>query len=278
MKEMIINTLYKSEKKSKKDPNNNRAITMSSVFLKLFKRVIVDQLKTDNKLMINKLQGGFQEKMGCIMTSFAFRECLHFSKENHSKLYVCFLDSRQAFDRVWHDGLFYKLWQLGVNKVLYKSILSMYDGIKSKVRFRDHISDWVHILQGTKQGGVSSPLLYLVYINALLEELESSKLGFCVSDIKTCSPTVADDMVLISFSKNGLQNMLDICYRYSCKWRYEYNPNKCGVIVFNESKADFTKCNRKWSLGPNNIKEMESYTHLGIEYCRSVSIEHNVTN
>ena len=85
-------------------------------------------------------------------------------------------------------------------------------------------------------------------------------------------------MVLISFSKNGLQNMIDICYRYSCKWRYEYNPNKCGVIVFNESKADFTKCNRKWSLGPNNIKEMESYTHLGIEYCRSVSIEHNVTN
>ena len=130
MKEGIIITLHKGGKKSKKDPNNYRAITLSSVFLKLFEKVIVDQLKTDNKLMINKLQGGFQEKMGCIMTSFAFRECLHFSKENHSKLYVCFLDSRQAFDRVWHDGLFYKLWQLGVNKAIYKSILSMYAGIK----------------------------------------------------------------------------------------------------------------------------------------------------
>ena len=216
--------------------------------------------------------------MGCLMTSFAFRECLHFSNENNSKLYVCFLDSRQAFDRVWHDGLFYKLWQLGVNTNIYKSILRMYDGLKSKVRFRGHISDWVHILQGTKQGGVSSHLLYLVYINALIEELQSSGLGFCVSNISAWSPTVADDMVLISFSKIGLQNMMDICYRYSCKWRYEYNPNKCGIIVFSESKADYIKCNRKWSLGSNVIKEVESYTHLGIEYCRSLSIEHNVTN
>ena len=145
MKEGIIITLHKGGKKNKTDPNNYRAITLSSVFLKLFEKVIVDQLNIDNKIKINKLQGGFQEKMGCLMTSFAFRECLHFSNENNSKLYVCFLDSRQAFDRVWHDGLFYKLWQLGVNTNIYKSILSMYDGIKSKVRFRDHVSDWVHI-------------------------------------------------------------------------------------------------------------------------------------
>ena len=72
-------------------------------------------------------------------------------------------------------------------------------------------------------------------------------LGFCVSNISACSPTVAYDMVLILFYMIELQNMMDtcICYRYSCKWRYKYNPNKCGVIVFNEVKADYIKCNRK---------------------------------
>ncbi|KAH3885146.1 hypothetical protein DPMN_009136 [Dreissena polymorpha] len=58
---------------------------------------------------INIQQGGFQESLGCLMTSFMLRESVYFAREHGSKLYVCYLDGRQAFDKVWHDGLFYKL-------------------------------------------------------------------------------------------------------------------------------------------------------------------------
>ncbi|KAH3887776.1 hypothetical protein DPMN_011795 [Dreissena polymorpha] len=43
------------------------------------------------------------------MTSFSLSECLYYAKELKSSVYLCFLDARQAFDRVWHDGLFHKL-------------------------------------------------------------------------------------------------------------------------------------------------------------------------
>ena len=46
------------------------------------------------------------------MTSFLLRESIFYAKENGSKLYVCFLDVKKAFDCVWHDGLFYKLYNL----------------------------------------------------------------------------------------------------------------------------------------------------------------------
>ncbi|KAH3701140.1 hypothetical protein DPMN_076124 [Dreissena polymorpha] len=59
-----------------------------------------------------RLQGGFQDGLGCIMTSFSLRECLNYSREHSSPVYMCFLDARQAFARVWHDGLFYKLSSL----------------------------------------------------------------------------------------------------------------------------------------------------------------------
>lgn len=65
---------------------------------------------------LNIQQGGFQEKLGCVMTSFVLRECIHFSRENSSPLYVCYLDGKQAFDNVWHDGLFYKLIELNVDE------------------------------------------------------------------------------------------------------------------------------------------------------------------
>ena len=77
-----------------------------------------------------------------------------------------------------------------------------------------------------------------------------------------CSPTVADDMLLMALSKLGLDELMRI-FLYSCKWRYEYGTPKCSVIVFNESKCQFQKSDRHWYLGPYSIKEEETYKYLG---------------
>ena len=53
--------------------------------------------------------------MGYNMTSFLLQESVHYAKEKNIKLYVCFLDVIQAFDNVWHDGLFLKLDELGID-------------------------------------------------------------------------------------------------------------------------------------------------------------------
>ena len=51
------------------------------------------------------------------MTSLMFREYCLFAKENHSKLYVRFLDVQKAFDKIWHNGLFLKLYEKGVQSI-----------------------------------------------------------------------------------------------------------------------------------------------------------------
>ena len=70
--------------------------------------------------------------------------------------------------------------------------------------------------------------------------------------------------------------MLQICNNYSCKWRFEYNASKCAVIVFNESKNDYSKQNRKWQMGNNLIMEGINYTHLGIILNKYFNINDNV--
>ena len=105
------------------------------------------------------------------------RESIYFAKENGSRLYVCFLDVRKAFDCVWHDGLFYKLYKCGVNKSIFKILQNLYTGMSSCVRHQGCKSDWFPILPRTRQGGVISPLLYLIFLNDLLYELEASGLG-----------------------------------------------------------------------------------------------------
>ena len=83
-----------------------------------------------------------------------------------------------------------------------------------------------------------------VYISCLYRWSNIAKKsghGLSLYGLNMSCPTVADDMVLISLSMNGLQQMLNLCHAYACKWRFEYNPLKCGVIVFNEmSTKQFT--------------------------------------
>ena len=101
---------------------------------------------------LNAQQGGFQDNLGCIITSFIVRESMFYAKENNSAVYVCFLDGKQAFDRVWHCGLFYKSGEK-VDGTSLSAFMEMYSNMTSVVRNRGHSSAPIPILQGTRQGG-----------------------------------------------------------------------------------------------------------------------------
>ena len=81
-------------------------------------------------------------------------------------------------------------------------------------------------------------------------------------DMNLASPTVADDMILISFSAVGLNCMLDICYNYAMKWKFSYNANKCSVMTFNglNHSPRFG-----FNIGDSDVPVDKFYTHLGIK-------------
>ena len=81
MKEGIIITLHKGGKKSKTDPNNYRAITLSSAILKLFEKLLLGKVKAAITKSINCIQGGFRPQVGCNMSSLMIKECILYAKK-----------------------------------------------------------------------------------------------------------------------------------------------------------------------------------------------------
>ena len=149
MKSGIIITLFKGGNKVRNDPNSYRAITLSSVFVRLYEAVLLLKIKNNTNLTVNRLQGGFHKRLGCLMTSLSLQEGTLYGKENNSKVYVCSLDARQAFDRVWHDGLFLKLYNLNINTEVFKAFYNLYTDVHSKVKYNGHYSKVFSVLQGT---------------------------------------------------------------------------------------------------------------------------------
>ena len=203
LKKGVIVTLFKGGHKRKDNPDNYRAITLSSVVLKLLVKILLTRIQLFDVINppIHPMQGGLKKQQGCLMTSFLVKESLEFAREKGSKVYACFLDVKKAFDQVWHDGLFYKLNKSGVKNVLLKLIINLYTGMESCVKSQSYKSEWFPVLQGTRQGGVLSPFLYLIYDNDLIWELENSRLGLYIFNINCGNPAVADDKLVLSLSK-----------------------------------------------------------------------------
>ena len=122
---------------------------------------------------------------------------------------------------------------------------------------------------GIHQGGFLSLIKYIVYINAMITELEVSGLCCAIQGIPSTPPGYADDVATACLSKNKLDKVLDLVDQYGKKWRFKFNAKKSAVLVYGEDKeqnAENAKY-RVFKLGRDKVPEKISYDHVGVKAC-----------
>jgi len=185
-------------------------------------------------------------------------------KKEKKPLYCCFVDFSKAFDTVWRDGLYLKLYQMNISSKIINIVNSMYSNVSSKIKINGHLSKLINIGKGTRQGCNLSPTLFKIYLNDLPKLLSSNK----------CDPVLlydefvnllmfADDIVLLSSSSRGLKNFLTILKNYCAKWKLYINVKKTKIMIFNK------KSNESFYFGNQKIDHCETYSYLGILIHRS---------
>ncbi|GFX28311.1 RNA-directed DNA polymerase from mobile element jockey [Trichonephila clavipes] len=237
---------------------NYRPISLLNTTAKIFERIILNRIKTHCKAIycIPPEQCGFREGHSTLHQLIRVTNIIN--EGFASKLYTVgvFLDVKRAFDKMWHDGLTYKMIKLKFPAYLIKIIYNYLHNRTFRVRVNNTFSETGFCQSGTPQGSVLSPYLYNIFTYDFPEH----------HTISTC--LFADDSaaltqgVNLKYTIKTMQHFLVKLEKWLTDWRIAINVEKTQAIFF-----------RKWgvidpqtelTLFDDNIQWVPVVRYLGL--------------
>ena len=239
--------------------DNFRAITLSSMLCKLVDVIVLT--KENVNLVTSNLQFSFKTGASTTLCTGMIQETISYYINNDSNVYGLMLDASKAFDCVNYCKLFRILLERNICPLYCRLLLNMYISQKLRIRWESTHSSYFNVTNGVKQGGVISPILFCVYMDGLLIELEKSNVGCYMGGVFSGAFGYADDLKLLTPSVYAMRKMAEICEIYAAKYDVIFNGKKSQLMIY--------KCKRARPPDPgiliNNVKvpRFNEVIHLG---------------
>ena len=217
-KEADVVGLFK--KGSKKDALNYRPVSLTSVVCKIYEKFLHRHILRFVEEDINSSQHGFVHGKSCFSNLLESVQEILSHLEDGNPVDVFYMDFWKAFDSVPHFRLLTKMENMGINGNTLKIVRDFLSGRTIRVCVGRNKSEVRFVISGVPQGSVLGPLLFVIFIDDLVECL------------KGCSKLFADDLKLIVNANNKTDTELDISALRSWEllWLLKFNPEKCKVL------------------------------------------------
>ena len=259
--ESYIIPIHKSGDKT--DFNNYRGIALMSCLAKVFSALLNVRLCNIMTHKYNPSQFGFRENHRTSDSLFILKSLTNkYLHKNKGKIFICFVDFQKAFDSLWRLGLLYKLFNMGIGKTMFNIIKSQFNCTQSSFKYKNLFSKFFSIDKGVRQGDAKSPTLFNIFINDISQIFIHRNCNpVKLIDSYIGSLLFADDLIILSESKTGLQNSLDNLSEYCNNWQLTVNVKKTKTMVFQNNPP---KTNNNFiKYKGNYLENVNTYKFLG---------------
>ena len=156
--------------------NNYRPVSLLFCTSKILEcivfKTVFNYLRDNN--ILSSHQSGFQSGDSTVnqvaYLYHVFSHALDRKKDDR----IVFCDISKAFDRVWHEGLLFKLERIGIGGNLLNFVKHYLSNHTRSIIVDGQSSEIGHIKAGVHQGAVFGPLTFLIYINDIIEDISSN--------------------------------------------------------------------------------------------------------
>ena len=213
-----LSIIIKLYKKGDYNKANYRPISITSIMSRVFERIFVKELTfyLKKNSLLSDSQFGFRSGKSVEIQLLKCYSKWITAIDEHKCIDIIYLDYAKAFDKVSHTKLLVKLCNIGISGNILSWIKSFLFNRSQQVTINNIKSDSVEIISGVPQGSVIGPLLFLIFINDLVDSI----------DTDIIINLFADDTKLSLISNNindriKLQRSIDQFYNWSITWQLE---------------------------------------------------------
>ena len=251
-------------------PDNYRPISLTSVCCKLFEHIVhshISKFLSKHKIL-NPNQHGFRKDHSCGTQLVSAVYDWSLSLDHKVSTDVAVFDFSKAFDSVPHKLLLSKLQYFGIRGNLLNWISAFLIGRQQRVVLDGCPSNWLPVTSGVPQGSVLGPLLFILYINDIGDNIKSTIRLFADDLIMYRAILNRDDI-------NVFQSDLDTLYNWSTKWEMNFNLNKCNLIKISKKQIQYK---HKYFIGSYILPYCDKFTYLGVTITSDLNWSEHITN
>ena len=262
----IVNIFKEGDNADRTEPGDYRGIALISCLGKLYLSIWARRIARRAEGRLDNHQGGFRLRRSTADQILTLWETLRGRSEMGKPTFLFFIDFRKAFDTVWHDGLWHRLWESGIQSKPWRILRQLYRNVQARVRVGDRLTSPVRMQQGVRQGCPLSPVLFNLFVDELSRRLRRAGYGVNLSDQELHALLYADDVVILAKSKEDLQKMIDVVEKYCREWHMVLNLGKSKVMVVGGGDVSAKRAlyEKSFRFRGKFVEVVDKYKYLGV--------------
>jgi ribonuclease HI len=264
------------KKKNSHKMIDKRPISLTESSYKIYMKLKCQRYRKFLNDIISPVQMGFVPGRSTHQNIILIQEIINDAKSKNKELHILYIDINKAYDSVQHNSLYKILKKMEFPEKEIEELKTLYQNAKIQIKLNSSYSEPFKLQSGIKQGCPLSCILFILYINPLIETIRKKFKGYNLNGIFLSILAFVDDLILIADSKFEMEKMFKELKSLLKKLQFKLGINDKNKSVYTtnslnraELKIKIEKVNHDIPFLPEN----EFYRVLGTSHSLDNSCE-----